>query len=139
MAETTVDPKRLVNEYVEIWNTKDFSRLSDVVDESFTFTSPTSGTIAGRENVRAYAEEVEDAFSDFRITVNEMVAGENVVIAESTLAGTHEGEFDGIPPTNETFEIRDMARFVVEDDKIQEERVVFDRHDFFDQLGLLED
>ena len=139
MAETAADPKRLATEYVEIWNEREFSRLSEVVDDSFTFTSPTTDTIEGREAVEAYGREVTEAFPDFEITPHELLAGENLVMAESTLSGTHEGEFDGIPPTGERFEIRDMARFVVEDGKLQAERAFFDRHEFFDQLGLLEE
>ena len=139
MAETTPDPKGLAAEYAAIWNEQEFSRLSDVVADSFTFTSPTAGTIEGRENVEAYAREVTEAIPDFEITVHEMLAGEDLVMSEGTLSGTHEGELDGIPPTHETFEIRDMARFVVEDGKLREERAFFDRREFFEQLGLLEE
>ncbi|MFA9416632.1 ester cyclase [Natrinema sp. HArc-T2] len=139
MAETTEDAAQLATEYVEIWNEQEFSRLPDVVAESFTFTSPTSGTIQGREDFEAYAREVVDAFSDFQIAVHEMLADEQLVMAEGTLSGTHDSEFDGIPPTHETFEVRDMAKFVVEDGKLQEERAFFDQHDFLGQLGLLEE
>ncbi|ADB60576.1 protein of unknown function DUF1486 [Haloterrigena turkmenica DSM 5511] len=139
MAETTSDPKGLAEEYAAIWNEQEFSRLSNVVADSFTFTSPTSGTIEGREDFEAYARETVAAFPDFEITVHEMLAGEDLVMAEGTLSGTHEGEFDGISPTHETFEIRDMARFVVEDGKLQEERAFFDRQELFDQLRLLEE
>ena len=139
MAETATDPKRLAEEYAAIWNEREFSRLSEVVADSFMFTSPTGGTIEGRENVEAYARETIEAFPDFEITVHEMLAGDALVMAEGTLSGTHEGEFDGIPPTHETFEIRDMARFVVEDGKLQAERAFFDRYELFDQLGLLEE
>lgn len=139
MAETTVDPERLAAEYVEIWNEQAVSRFSDVVAESFTFTSPTSGTIEGRENFEAYAREVMDAFPDFRITTHELLADERLVMAEGTLSGTHEGELEGMSPTHETFEVRDMVRFVVEDGKLQEERAVFDRQEFLGQLGLLDE
>jgi steroid delta-isomerase-like uncharacterized protein len=139
MATTTGDPEALVIEYADIWNDREFARLSDTVAESFTFTSPTSGTIRGRENVESYARDVTEAFPDFEITVHEMLVGENLVMTESTISGTHEGEFDGIPPTNETVELRDMAKFVVEDGKLQEERTFFDQHDFLAQLGLLEE
>ncbi|WP_222916913.1 ester cyclase [Natrinema sp. SYSU A 869] len=139
MAKTTLDAEQLVSQYVEIWNDQEFSRLSDVVAESFTFTSPTTGTIEGRENVEAYARDVVAGFPDFEITVHEMLADETLVMAEGTLSGTHEGAFDGIEPTHETLELRDMARFVVEDGKLQEERAFFDRYEFLEQLGLVDE
>ncbi|MDS0476834.1 ester cyclase [Natrinema sp. 1APR25-10V2] len=137
MAETTVDAKELVNEYAEIWNNQEVSRFSTVVAEPFTFTSPTGGTVEGRANFEAYAREIADAFPDFQITVHELLADEDLVMAESTLSGTHEGALDGVPPTHETFEVRDMARFTIKDGKLQEERVFFDQQDFLSQLGLL--
>lgn len=139
MVETTANAEQLVTEYVRAWNERDFSRMSKLVAESFTFTSPTADTIEGRENVEAYAKAVVDGFSDFEIEVQEMLAGEDLVMAESILSGTHDGEFDGIPPTHETFEMRDMATFVVEDGKLQEERLYFDQHEFLGQLGLVDE
>lgn len=139
MARATPDSEQLVSEYVDIWNEHEFSRLSDVVAESFTFTTPTAGTLRGREAVETHARAAVEGFPDFHITVHEMLSSENLVMAESTLSGTHEGEFEGMPPTHEEFELRDMARFVVEDGKLQEERAYFDQHALLSQLGLLEE
>lgn len=137
MGETTADTEQLVTEYVQAWNKRDFSQMSKLVAESFTFTSPTAGTIEGRENVEAYAKMVVDGFSDFEVEVQEMLAGDELVMTESILSGTHDGEFNDISPTHETFEIRDMAKFVIEDGTLQQERLYFDQHEFLSQLGLL--
>jgi steroid delta-isomerase-like uncharacterized protein len=137
MAGATTESEQLVTEYITVWNEREFSKLSDVVAESFTLTSPTAGTVRGRDNVEAHARAVVDGFSDYRITVHEMLAGEDTVVTESALSGTHDGEFTGIPPTREAFEIRGMAKFVVEGGKLQEERAYFDRYDLLSQLGLV--
>lgn len=137
MAQATADAEQIVTEYVDAWNERDFQRFTDLLAESFTFTSPTAGTVHGRENCAAYARAVVAGFSDFQVMVQEMVADGNLVMTESILVGTHDGEYDSIPPTHEEIEVRDMAKFVVEDGKIQEERLYFDRQEFFDQLGLL--
>lgn len=135
MAQATTDAERLVTEYVDAWNERDFSKFADLLAESFTFNSPTAGTVHGRQNCEEYASAVVGGFSDFQILVQEMVGDENLVMTESLLVGTHDGEYDGIPPTHEKIEIRDMAKFVVEDGKLQEERLYFDRQEFLDQLG----
>ena len=70
--------------------------------------SPTADTIERRENVEACTQAVVNIISDFQITVHEMLVGENLITTESTLSGTHDGEFDEIPPTHETFEVRHM-------------------------------
>lgn len=137
MAETTGDAKQLANKYVEIWNTKDFSRFSNIVAESFTFVTP-NRRIEGRENFEAYVREVADAFPDFQITVQKLLADENLVIVEGAVSGTHKGEFNGIPPTGETFEVQDRAQFIVKDGKLQEEWSFFDQQNFLSQLGVLD-
>lgn len=137
MAKPTADPEQLVTEYARIWNEREFSELADVVAESFTFTSPMAGEIVGRENVKAYANGVVGGFSDFQIEIHEILAGENLVMTESTLSGTHDGEYNEIPPTHRTFEVPEMATFVVEDGKLQQERTYFDQHDLLGQLGLV--
>lgn len=139
MAEATTAAEQLVREYVDAWNERDFQRFADLLAESFTFTSPTAGTVHGRENCEAYADAVVTGFSDFQVIVQEIVAEETLVMTESILVGTHDGEYEGIPPTHEEIELRDMAKFVVEDGKIQEERLYFDSQELFDQLGLLEE
>lgn len=121
-----------------MWNEREFERLPEIVSDDFLFRSPTAGTVRGRENVEAYARAVIDGFSDFQIEVHEMLAGENLVMTESTLRGTHDGEYEGIPPTHEPIEVRDMGKFVVDEGTFQEEHLYFDRHDFLRQLGLLD-
>lgn len=136
MTGDPTEPERLVAEYIALWNDREFSKLSDVVAESFTLTSPTAGTVQGRDGVEAHARAVVEGFPDYRITVHETLVGDGVVVSESTLSGTHEGEFDGIPATGEAFEVRGMAKFVVEAGELHGERAYFDRYDVLSQLGL---
>lgn len=131
--------EQLVTDYVDLWNERAVSQFPDVVSESFSFTSPTAGTVQGLENVEGYVREVLGGFSDFEITVHEILAGEHLVMTESTLSGTHDGEFDGIPPTQREFELRDMAKFVVEDGELKSEHIYFDQYDLFRQLGLIDE
>lgn len=137
MTGNTTEPERLVAEYIALWNDREFSRLSDVVAESFVLTSPTAGTVRGPDAVEAHARSVVGGFPDYRIAVHETLVGEGVVVSESTLSGTHEGTFDGIPPTGESFDVRGMAKFVVEDGELREERAYFDLYDVLGQLGLV--
>lgn len=139
MVQATTDAEQLVTEYVDAWNERDFSRFADLVAGSFTFTSPMAGTVQGRENCEAYGQAVVEGFSDFQIIIEEILHDGDLVVTESVLVGTHDGEYNGIPPTHRKIEIRDMAKFVVEDNKLQEERLYFDRHELLDQLGLLDE
>lgn len=81
MTETTTESEQLVTQYITIWNEREFSKLSDVIAESFTLTSPTAGTVQGRDSVEAHARAIVDGFSDYQVTVHEML------MTESTLSG----------------------------------------------------
>jgi hypothetical protein len=50
MPDATTDAERVVTAYLRAINEREFSVLSDLVAESFTFTSPTAGTVRGRES-----------------------------------------------------------------------------------------
>ncbi len=137
MTESTTESERLVTRYIELWNEREFSKVSGIAADSVTLTSPTAGTVTGRDEVEAHARAVIDGFPDYRIVVHETLTGVDVVVTESTMTGTRDGEIIGIPPTGEPFEARGMAKFIVADGDRQEERTYFDRHDVLAQLGLV--
>lgn len=86
----------------------------------------------GDSAVRGYYHDTRTAFPDQR---HEMIAlrhGDDAVIVEFYVLGTHLGPFGPIPPTGGTFKVRSTAYFVFEeDDVLVTERI------YFDQLTLL--
>ncbi len=143
MAETSPrDREQLVNvyqDYEDLWN-GDFSNL-DVIDESITFYDPGAPVeaIRGRNAFEAYLREIRTAFPDWHIEVDDLLVGDGVIMKEWTITGTHEGEFDDIPPTGRDMEISGMAKILIEDGKVQEDRLYFNPQDMYEQLGLTEE
>jgi predicted ester cyclase len=62
---------------------------------------------------------------------------DGVIMKKYTITGTHEGEFRRIPPSDRTIESTGMAKIVVEDGEIREDRLYFDRMEPMEQLGVL--
>jgi ketosteroid isomerase-like protein len=58
------------------------------------------------------------AFPDLRITVEDMVAGDDKVAARLTFRGTHQGPFRGIEPTGRTVEFSSIRIYRIEDGKV---------------------
>lgn len=139
MPDVTTDAERVVTEYLRVINEREFSTLSDLLAESFTFRSPTAGTVRGRGEFELYLREIVDGFSAFHVSVEEILADENLVMTESTVTGTHDGEFEGIPPTHRDVEFSEMATFVVERGTLREERAYYDYHEVLRQLGLIDE
>jgi steroid delta-isomerase-like uncharacterized protein len=143
-------PNRTANEtvveaYVDVWNERDYSQIPDLVSDSFVLYDPTVpedvgtgpvGEARGPTGLVAFMNRLERGFPDFQFAVADLVATDDLVMDEVTFTGTHEGVFNGVPPTYRSVEIQMMAKFHVEEGKLQEHHVYFDQREFMDQLGL---
>ncbi len=70
-------------------------------------------TATGVEAVKQTIGMLREAFPDFRITANHMIAEGDYVVAHFTMSGTQNGPFMGAPATGKRFEIQglDLVRF----------------------------
>lgn len=55
-----------------------------------------------RAELRDYIAELYEAFPDVHVEEERIITSDNGTAVEWTFHGTHEGEFEGIPPTEET-------------------------------------
>lgn len=130
---TTPDVEQLMSDYFDLRN-GDLSKL-DVISESFTFYLPID-EVHGRDGVEAMQREQEIAFPDGKIEVDHMLVSDDVVMWEWTLTGTHEGEWQDIPPTGREVASKGMSKTVIADGKVQENWAYFDSRDLLAQLGV---
>lgn len=141
MAQITPDVEQIVNDYVDVWNEGNYGQIPDVVTESVAIYDPGApgGEVHGREGFEAFLREVRTGFPDFHIAVDDVLAGDDVVMAEWTATGTHEGEFNDVPPTGREIDMTGMSKILIADGKVEEDRIYYDRQELFEQLGLADD
>lgn len=136
MSEATVpDMERIVSDYNDLFS-GDLSKL-DMVSESYAFYFP-FGEIRGRDALEEFLREQETAFPETDVETDDMLTSDEVVMQEFTWKATHEGEFEGMPPTGREVEAKGMAKLVIADGKVQEDRTYFDSQDFYAQLETAE-
>ncbi|KTG18028.1 ester cyclase [Haloferax profundi] len=125
--------------YLAIWNGENSE--TDSVSDSFVAYEPSApdGEVHGPDALEAHVRELRTAFPDFTITPEALLEDPETVMTEWRATGTHEGEFNGLPPTGRTFEHKGMSKFVIADGKIQEERMYYDPREIAQQLGFLEE
>lgn len=140
MAEATEGTDQLVKAYVKMWNEREYSKISDIVSESFVMYDPGApgGEVHGPDGLEEFMRGLVTGFPDFQVTIIDMLSSENLVMYEANLAGTHDGEFAGAPPTGREFDLRAMEKFHITDGNVREHRVYFDQQELFEQLGLTE-
>jgi steroid delta-isomerase-like uncharacterized protein len=126
----------LIEEYEALWN-GEYSNL-EVVSETVSVYDPAApdGEVHGRDAFEAFLRETRSAFPDFTLRTHEMLSNDDTVMVEWTVTGTLEGEFYGAPPTGRTMEIRGMAKTIVEDGQVQEDRLYYDQKEMLAQLGF---
>lgn len=96
------------------------------------------GEFNGRDEVRAFFAEMFDAFPDFELTVERLVADGDVVAVKWRGEGTFTGgRFQGIEPTGRPVLIRGCDFFEVEDGWIRRNTIFYDGASFARQIGML--
>jgi steroid delta-isomerase-like uncharacterized protein len=88
-----------------------------------------------QEAVKEYLSAFHKAFPDLKVTVQDIIAEGDKVVARCTMTGTQKGEFMGMPATGKTFSIQviDIIRF--KDGKCVEHWGLSDDAGMMQQLG----
>jgi len=123
---TIHENKELVRRYnEEIWNGHDLEKASEFLGDDLLEVSI--------EHVRQFLT----AFPDVHITIEELIAEEDKVVARLVAAATNTGSFAGQPPTRKKVEIRSIRIYRIADNKIVETWAMQDRLGLMEQLGFV--
>lgn len=137
MATATESSKELVQRGFDALNDRDKEAFVDLhADDAviYVFGAEVRGIDAIVENQFGLFE----SFSDLTYSPEVVVAEGNTVAARWTATGTHDGELDGIEPTDTEVEFPVMGTFRVEDGELVEVRILVDQLDLLGQLGVVE-
>jgi len=108
------------------------------------FYSPEYGWYFPANNPKALTRDEEAgfvkllwaAFPDIRWDIAEMIASGDSVMARFMVRGTHEGEYQGLPPTGNIFEMGGVWTARIKDGKLVEVREEADVLGWMQQLGM---
>jgi steroid delta-isomerase-like uncharacterized protein len=129
----------IVHEHMESENRHEYDATIATFEHPRYELIGTGDVYDGREEVARYFEETRTAFPD---QANELIAlhhADEAVIVEAWVRGTHLGPYRGLPPTGRRWEMRFVAVFVFEEDRLMCERVYFDANTVLRQLGIAHD
>ena len=100
------------NTYERI-NAGDIAGFGDLVADDFVEHQAWPGFPATKEGTLEFFRTLLVAFPDFRMTVEDLIAGGDKTVARVRITGTHKGEFMGVPPTARRVDVQliDIMRF----------------------------
>ena len=88
----------------------------------------------GLAGFQAFFRGVRQAFPDLRLTIADLIAEGDKVVARIVGEGTHRGEFLGVPATGRRIRSESIDIFRIEDGKLAEHWDVMDLHGLLTQL-----
>lgn len=94
------------------------------------------GEVNSRDEFEAYMAEIRAGSPDVHLSFEEVAGNDDIVMAEFRITGTHESEFQGLPPTGREAEIWGIDKLRIDDGTITEYYTYYDTQDLANQLGL---
>jgi steroid delta-isomerase-like uncharacterized protein len=133
---STDENKRLVLKLYDALNDGDAAAVGDLVTDDYVENDPLPGQGTGREGAVDRFSMIVNSLAPL-FTVHDVVAEGDRVVVRWTNAGTHVGEFAGIPATGQTFTIGGIDVYRVTDGRLSEHWHQIDQLSMLGQLGLL--
>jgi deazaflavin-dependent oxidoreductase (nitroreductase family) len=111
--------------------------FDELLAPTYVLHLPGSPPIAGIEGAKQLMVAYTSGFPDLQLTTEDMVAEGDKVAIRNTWRGTHQGAFQGLPPTGKyvTFTGTDLFRFA--GGKIAEQWADLDALGLMQQLGAI--
>jgi steroid delta-isomerase-like uncharacterized protein len=111
----------------------------DVMDElckpDYVEHDPFPGTSADLAGLKDGIKQVRAAFPDIQATADDIVVEGDRVAVRSTMRGTHEGDFMGIPASGKKIEVSNYDFVRMEGDQAAEHWGVIDTPALMEQIG----
>ena len=122
--------------YDEVLNKGNLDVVDELVDEDMVEHVPLPGQAPGREGLKEAIKMLRVAFPDLHFEIHAELEEGELVAAVSTMTGTHQGEFMGMPPSGNTFSTLSLDVSRIRNGKLVEHWGLIDNADVTEQLGV---
>ena len=122
----------------EVWNGDNYGFIAETHDEGYVgHWFDLDGGDVSLSGLETFVRDVHAGFSDFEMTVEFVIVAEDMGVTGFTVSGTHDGEFMGIPATDNVGSTPGIMVHRFEDGKVVEAWAVWDSLGQLQQLGVL--
>ena len=133
--------KATVRRFDDVISARDAEVISKTIDEvvepDALIATPLPIEATGAELLKEVIRRLHRAFPDLRITVENLIAEGDTVVARNTVTGTHQGDYRGLPPTGKPITYNEIFIFRFADGRIAEIWGVVDVFSQMKQLGVI--
>ena len=111
MSTTEENKAQFRRTYEELFNKGNLVVADELIALDFLNHEAPPGRDRGPESMREAITMLRTAFPDLHFTIEELVAEGDTVVGRVTMNGTHQGPFQGMPPTGRSFQ-QEQVHFV---------------------------
>ena len=135
---STEENKAIVRRYQEAYNSNNLDALNGVVAPDFVSHSLAPGLPEGLQGGNLMHQMTMAAMADYRVSIDDLIAEGDRVVARFTMTGTHTGaEFLGLPASGRKINVSGISIFRLADGKIVEHWANEDALGLLQQLGAM--
>jgi len=122
--------KRLIE---EVWNQKNPNLIDELIAPDYVNNNP-EGVLNGTLGYHQFYDTYTNAFPDLKLSITDLIEGEDRVVCRYVCKGTHKGDLMGIAPTNNQISVHGIVIATLKEDKIVEEKIIWDTLSLWQQL-----
>ena len=134
---TTAQNKEIVQRVEQAFQAGDLTTLGALYAPDYIDHNPFPGQPAGLDGLKQKITALRTAFPDMTLTVDLMIAEDDIVVDRWTSTATHRGEFMGVPATGARTRVTGISIYRIANGKVVEEWTEFDGLGLLEQLGVL--
>jgi steroid delta-isomerase-like uncharacterized protein len=131
-----VDPAQFVRDEIADLSRGDLEAVLGYYTDDVFFHDVSTQPCHGKQEMRDFMAIFYRGFPDLHIEIRNVIAQEQIVVAEYDLLGTHTGTFLGHPPSGRGFNIPAVSVYEHNGELFTRETVYYDSASLLDQLGL---
>ncbi|MCA1706379.1 MAG: ester cyclase [Actinobacteria bacterium] len=129
----------LVHRKIVAFNAQNADEILEFLHPDVEWAIP-GALLRGRDQVVGFFSDLWEAFPDFELIVTRVVEEGSTVITHFRAQGSHQGTFHtpggDIPATGQRVDLPCSEHYEVEGDSIVSARLIFDRLELLEQLGV---
>jgi steroid delta-isomerase-like uncharacterized protein len=128
--------KKIMDQYLEAWNTGNVDLLDKVVTTDFQLRmTPRYKPVKGLDSLKYEIKNLRTTYPDFHINVHEIIYALHAVTVRWTITATNSGP-GRMPPTGKAVDVPGMSILHIKDSKITDEWIAGNNLLWMEQLGF---
>jgi steroid delta-isomerase-like uncharacterized protein len=121
--------------FEEVFNKGDLSACNEFIADQVKLHDPAAPHLEGLDAFKEIEHAYKQAFPQKKVRIDDIFAINDKVVVRWTTQGIHQGELQGIAPTDSEFKINGISIYRFENGKISDIWQEWDRLGLLEQIG----